>query len=331
VQYQEDVMKLYELVRKPPFFLRASHWMTSRDRPVKSGPRSRFAVIIPLLLMQFGSLKAKVRTLARMAGSLWTSLRGMRESAKNIRQNPRTGRRAIDAKTLAELESRARSLGITDIGYTKVNPDFIFRGFEILFDKAIVLTMEMNRDLIATGPGLECTREIWRTYADLGVAVNHLADWLREQGFDCHASPAVGGDINTVPTAQDANLGAVGKLGVLVTPDHGPCVRLAAIFVDIDDLPLAQRREHTWITDFCESCNRCVRECPGDAIYPKPTFLPDGTRTFINREKCAPHFSEGCSTCVSVCPFTWGHHDRIKRAYDRQHPPQVAPVLASGR
>ena len=198
-----------------------------------------------------------------------------------------------------------------------MNPNFIFEDFEILYDNAIMLTMEMKRDRIANSPSAACMGEIMRTYAGLGFAVNRIADFLRERGYDCHPSPAIGGDINTVPTAQDANLGCIGKNGILVSPEYGPCMRLAAVFVDVDNLPFAEENEHLWIADYCETCDRCVRQCPGGAIYEKPTFLADGTRVFLEREKCAPAFSAGCSICISACPFTKGHYDRIKDAYFR--------------
>ncbi|WP_415536153.1 hypothetical protein [Dehalobacter sp. 4CP] len=41
--------------------------------------------------------------------------------------------------------------------------------------------------------------------------------------------------------AQDANLGAVRKNGLLITPEHGRCVRLAAVFIDVDNLPIAKK------------------------------------------------------------------------------------------
>ena len=249
-------------------------------------------------------------------------IKGMRESAKNIRLNPRTGTRTIDAETLTELEAFAKELVISSLAYTKVNPNFIFDGFEGLFDDAIVLTMQMNEELIATSPGPECNREIFRTCAGLGVAVNRLADWLSERAFDCHPSPAVAGDINFVPTAQDANLGRVGKNGILISPEFGPCQRLAAVFVDVDNLPFAGPNEHAWVLDFCEGCNLCVKRCPGGAIRDEPLLLADGTRQYIEREKCAPPFSDGCSVCISCCPFTGGHYGRIEQAWDRRHEPE---------
>ena len=228
------------------------------------------------------------------------------------------GKKTIDNNTLREMEDYAKELGISSIGYTKVNPNFIFEDFKILYDNAVMLTMEMNKELIATNPSCECSKEVFRTYAGLGVAVNKIADFLREKGYDCHPSPAIGGDINTVPTAQDANLGCIGKNGILVTPEFGPCTRLAAVFIDVDNLPIAKENEHMWIAEFCKTCNRCVKACPAGAIYEKPKILADGTKVYIDREKCAPPFSEGCSTCISSCVFTGGHYNKIKEVFMRK-------------
>lgn len=240
-------------------------------------------------------------------------------SASSLKKNPHTGKRMIDEDTLKEMEKYAHELGISQIGYTKVNPNFIFNDFEILYDNAIMFTMEMKKEKIATNPSLESSKEIFRTYEALGIAVNKLADFLRERGFDCHPSPAIGGDINTVPTAQDANLGYVGKNGILITPEFGPCVRLAAVFIDVDNLPMADVNEHKWIKSFCKTCNRCVKACPAGAIYETPKELPDGTHVYIDLHKCAPPFSEGCSTWISTCVFTGGHYHKIKEVYDQRH------------
>lgn len=312
-------MKLYKLMKKPPFFLSASHWMTKDDHQVKSGPDSRQAVIIPLLLIQYGSISAKMKTMTKLKKYFISSLKEMVVSARSLKKNPHTGKRTIDEYTLIEMENYAHELGISKIGYTKVNPNFIFNDFEILYDNAIMLTMEMNKERIATNPSLESSKEIFRTYENLGIAVNKIADFLRERGFDCHPSPAIGGDINTVPTAQDANLGYVGKNGILITPEFGPCVRLAAVFIDVDNLPMADINEHKWIKSFCETCNRCVKACPAGAIYETPKELPDGSHVYIDLHKCAQPFSEGCSMCISSCVFTGGHYHKIKEVYDQRN------------
>ena len=37
----------------------------------------------------------------------------------------------------------------------------------------------------------------------------------------------------------------------------------------------------------------------------------------VDREKCAPHFSLGCSVCISSCVFTGGHYDALKEVHFR--------------
>jgi epoxyqueuosine reductase len=312
-------MKLYKLVKRPPFFISVSTWITERDDPVKAGPNARQAIIIPTLVAQYGSLAAKFRTVVPLRKYAVTCFQGMREAARNIQRNPQTGKRSLDELTRLELEAYARELGASVIGYTKVNPDFIFRDFEILYDNAMVLAIEMDKDAIDSGPSHACMEEIVRTYAVLGVAVNKLADWLRERGYNCHPSPAMGGDINTVPTAQDANLGCVGRNGILITPEYGPCVRLTAVFIDVDDLPMAETWDHRWVADFCETCLRCAKACPAGAILDEPRVLDDDSKVFIDPEKCAIPFSEGCSVCISSCPFTGGHYPRLKEVWFRRH------------
>ena len=57
-------MKLYEKIRRPPFFMRATHWITDEDHPVKAGPNARSAVIVPILLMQLRKAQAGTRATA---------------------------------------------------------------------------------------------------------------------------------------------------------------------------------------------------------------------------------------------------------------------------
>jgi hypothetical protein len=58
----------------------------------------------------------------------------------------------------------------------------------------------------------------------VGLTVNKVAEWLRERGFNAHAGPASGGDVNYIPVAIDAGLGVAGKHGLLMTRNNGPRV-----------------------------------------------------------------------------------------------------------
>lgn len=286
----------------------------------KSRPVQRIHLPLAIITMiQYGSIKDKAKGIPVMGRALVTSVKEMYKSASRLKSNPKIYHQDIDAEALIEIENYAKELGISQIGYTKVNPDFIFKGFEILYDNAMILTMEMNREDMRNNPTDASTKEIWRTYSQLGIIVNKLAEFIRQKGYRCHPSPAVGGDVMTVPIAQDSGIGAVGKNGILITPQFGPSQRLAAIFLDIENLPLKsiKENEHLWIREFCNSCNHCVDKCPGQAILEDTELLKDGYPQFIEREKCAPAFSKNCSPCISSCPFIHGHSDKIKETFER--------------
>jgi ferredoxin len=245
----------------------------------------------------------------------------MAKSAKSVRNNPYAGKMTIDAKTLEELEKYAQSLGVTDIGYTKVNPRHIFKGYKLLFPNAIVFTMEMNREKIKLAPSMPSFIEIFRTYLQLGVIVNQIAEFLRERGYNALAGPAIGGDVNYIPVAMDAGLGYSGKNGLLITRKNGPRIRLAAVFTDIENLPFSEENRFEWVRDYCESCNLCIEKCPVDAIYTETKTHADGGPVFIDHTICADPFSNdnGCTLCIKYCPFSYGDYDRLKERFEVAH------------
>ncbi len=250
-----------------------------------------------------------------MAGSLAEVARG----ARGIRRNPYLGKRTIDPATLSELVDYARSLGATDIGYTKVGPRRIFRGFRILFPNAIVFTIEMDREKIRQAPSTPSFVEVFRTYHALGVTVNRIADFLRERGYNAHPGPAIGGEVSYVPLAVDAGLGWVGKNGLLITRANGPRVRLAAVYTDIENLPFAEETPFAWIRDYCDSCNACVAKCPAGAIYREPRQHEDGDPVFVDHTLCAVPFSNdnGCTLCIKHCPFSYADYDTLQAGHEK--------------
>ena len=83
-------------MRQPPFFMRASRYMKKDDYPVKSGEKARNAVIIPLVLMQFGSMKDKLAATSKMLSALVTSVKELMKSAKELDTNPKIGKNHED-------------------------------------------------------------------------------------------------------------------------------------------------------------------------------------------------------------------------------------------
>ncbi len=273
---------------------------------------------MPLVVFDYGSVASRFRQLPHIRKDLVGSVVQMARGARAVRRNPHLGKTTIDADTLAELEAFAKGLGVADIGYTRVDPAHIFRGFRILYPNAIVFTIEMDREKIRQAPSMPSFIEVFRTYHEVGKAVNQVADFLRGHGFNANAGPAIGGDANYIPMARDAGLGEVGKNGLLITRANGPRVRLACVYTDIENLPFAERSdEFDWIADYCDSCDACIRECPADAIYPQPITVATGGPSYVDHKKCAVPFSRnnGCTLCIKYCPFSNAHYELLKEKH----------------
>jgi epoxyqueuosine reductase len=243
---------------------------------------------------------------------------GMRKSLKSLTKNPSQPRTEAPPELVADLEAHLLGLGASSVGYTRVPERWIFQKKAILHTNAIVLTMEMDKPRIDTAPsqdGLEAVLEIYR---DLGRIVNKGADYLRQRGYSAHAGHPLMGLALYPPLAQMAGLGWLGANGLIITPEHGPRVRLATIFTSIENLPfLYAENEHQWAEEYCAACQVCVRKCPAEAIMPEPQRHENGHITYVINESCFPYFSDyyGCSVCIAVCPFNHTAYDTLKQHF----------------
>ena len=299
------------------------NYTNENDSTITGNQYSRQQQHIPDLISKHGGgilagLRSRKHIMHRMVGCLLEA----RKSACGIKKNPVKPVKHISATHLAELKEYAMSLGVSDIGYTKVNQRHIFKGEKILFENAIVITVKMEKAEIATAPSKKAVSEIFRTYYQLGVIVNKISTLLRKHGYNAMAGPAIGGAVSYVPLAVDAGLGVIGKHGMLISDrDYGPSLRIAAVYTDIENLPLAKENPHLWVKKFCEKCNKCVRSCPAGAIYPtavKTEEDPNGY-TCIDVTKCATPFANnyGCTVCIKSCTFFNNDYEKIKRGFQK--------------
>ena len=245
------------------------------------------------------------------------SITNIRKSIFDLEKNPSKPKKEIDAQTLANLWDFARSVGVNQIGFSPVPQEWVFKHLAIRYTQAVVLVMEMDKARMDLAPNPDTAVMVHETYNQLGQAANQIADWLRKQGYAAHAGHPLGGFALYPPMAQKAGLGWRGINGLLITPEYGPRVRLAAVFTEIENLPIYEGNEHAWVLEFCESCKRCIRDCPPDAFYDEPTQHKNGLITVLDNEKCFPYFAKnhGCSVCIKVCPFNQQSYDKIKTEF----------------
>ena len=244
---------------------------------------------------------------------------GMRRSMASLKKNPKQPKTRVPEGFLVDLEHYAKSLSVSSIGYTQVPERWIFQGKVILHLNAIVLTMEMDKVRIDTAPSPAGAQAVFEIYRDLGIVANKIATYLRKHGYSAHAAHPLGGLALYPPLIQMAGLGWLSASGLMITPEHGPRVRLAAVFTSIENLPFSTQNEHAWVADFCAKCQICVHQCPPEAILPQAIHHENGQITCVINPRCFPYFNDhhGCSVCIKVCPFNNTSYDRIKQSFQR--------------
>ena len=282
--------------------------------PGKDAP-SRFE--IPLQMMNLIETREDVemKHLFPMR-RLLSILRNIHKSIDSIADNPVNSAPEVSVEFIEKLREFAAEQGVGDIGFTKLPHDLIFSRYGVLYDNAIVLTMEMPKKEIDKAPSQATMNMVFGTYDNLGIAANKVTIFLRENGYAAHADHPLGGLVLFPPLAQRAGLGHVGRHGLLITKEFGPRVRLAAVYTDITNLPNVDSKGLPWIDHYCKSCGRCIKECPAKAILEERVFHDNGRFTDIEQQTCFEYFAQnyGCSVCVKVCPFSKGPdmYDRLK-------------------
>jgi NAD-dependent dihydropyrimidine dehydrogenase PreA subunit len=290
---------------------RRENQILGAPKSFRSGPDSpvRFEIVKESMARDYFDIR-------RMKSPMmFRAMKGVLKSMRDIKRNAEKHKIRISDQDLQDLNGYLNMLGISSVGYVKVPARWVFKDKAIMYENAIVCTMEMNRILIETAPSKAAGRAAHEIYAFEGEAMIKGAEFLRRRGYAAQAGHPLLGMALYPPLAQMAGLGQLGVSGLLVTPEHGPRVRLAAVFTDIDNLPFHKGPTgHEWVLDFCGRCLACVRKCPRKAIFSKPRVEPNGRITCVDNERCFPYFEEtgGCAVCIKICPFNRTSYEKLR-------------------
>ncbi len=147
-----------------------------------------------------------------------------------------------------------------------------------------------------------------------------IVDYLTKKGYESLLSLSI--PLKTA--AVRCGLGCQGKNTLLITPTHGPRIRLISVLttaeLDIDE-PYKQ--------DLCGECEKCIIACPTKALEPYKIKInrcmtyaaeephvqdvPDDVRKIEKRliQRPTPNSYIECTTCIEACPI--GKSLRTKR------------------
>ncbi len=112
-----------------------------------------------------------------------------------------------------------------------------------------------------------------------------------------------------------AGIGSYGKNSLIISPKHGPWLRLGVVVTDAPLQPDEPLEE-----DLCGRCTRCMRACPAGALGKAYSVDPDrclvGAGELENppkdlkpllakhEPKLTPRTRVMCTVCQMVCPYT---------------------------
>ncbi len=178
---------------------------------------------------------------------------------------------------------------------------------EINHKYAIAFTMEMEKELVDAAPDGPIVMEASHVYLYSGIVAVNVANYIRSLGYSARAHIDANYEVICPLVAQDAGLGKIGRMGLLMTPRLGPRVRIAVVTTDMPVRPKS-KVDFTEMIEFCETCTKCAVNCPTQAIaFDERKSDSGGLRWKIDSNACYLFWCTNgtdCGKCVNVCPYS---------------------------
>ncbi|MGD2216174.1 MAG: reductive dehalogenase domain-containing protein [Gemmatimonadales bacterium] len=227
-------------------------------------------------------------------------------------------RRVTDPAEITDfIKGWVLKLGAMSVGVTGLRDCHVYsmvgRGdrygepVELDHDYAVAFAVEMSKEMVAGAPKASIVMESYQQYLASGAIAIQLANLIRRLGYSARAH--IDGNYRVVCplVARDAGLGEIGRMGLLMTPELGPRVRLAVVTTEMPLLTGERSFDYT-VIDFCRHCKKCAEICPAAAIPSGDRELIGGVRRWqIDQEACFTlwcRLGTDCGRCVSVCPYS---------------------------
>ena len=224
----------------------------------------------------------------------------------------------VPEDSIAEfIKNWAIKLGAHSVGFTELKTHHKYsvggrqerrnRKIELNHKFALAFTPEMEHDFVQLAPQGPIILESSQQYFNAGQIAIQLAQFIRNLGFDARAHIDANYQVICPIVAQDAGLGTIGRMGLLMTPTLGSRVRIGVVSTNLN-LQSEKKQPDSSMIQFCEMCKKCVSNCPSNAISGSSQFHDKNwKRGQINQEACFTYWTKigtDCGRCIAVCPFS---------------------------
>ena len=215
------------------------------------------------------------------------------------------------------IKGFAHYLGADLVGMTRLNPAYVYSHIgrspgewgapiELDHDYAIAIAVEMTHEMIRHAPETATTTETAFKYFESAKIAMILARYINLLGYEARAHVDGNYRVMCIPVAADAGLGELGRLGLLITPEFGPRVRLSLVTTN---LPLLPDKPITFgVQHFCSFCKRCATNCPSGSIDAGEKAIYAGVEKWQSEQDNCYRFwrkqGTDCAICIKVCPYS---------------------------
>ena len=257
--------------------------------------------------------------------------------------DPMSGPRPADPRRNAlNIKAAAYFLGVDAVGLSRC-PDWTWYSHDATgapidppHDQAISMIIDQGFETMegASGDDWISVAQSMRAYLRFSLLGGVIARQIRNLGYKAKAHSVMDGEVLQPPLLLLSGLGEVSRIGeVILNPFLGPRLKSGVVTTDMPiahDLPI-----DFGLQTFCESCNKCARECPSGAITAGPKTMFNGYEIWkSDSQKCATYriTTEGgamCGRCMKTCPWNLeGLFAEKPFRWAAMKVPKLAPALA---
>ena len=160
----------------------------------------------------------------------------------------------------------------------------------------------------ASGDDWIAVAQSMRAYLRFSLLGGVIAKQIRNLGYSAKSHTVLDGEVLQPPLLLLSGLGEVSRIGeVILHPLLGPRLKSGVVTTD---MPLAHDKPIDFgLQKFCESCNKCARECPSGAITAGPKLMFNGYEIWkSDSQKCTTYRVTNpggamCGRCMKTCPW----------------------------
>ena len=177
-------------------------------------------------------------------------------------------------------------------------------------DNAISMLYDQGFDTMegTSGDDWISVAQSMRAYLRFSLIGGVIAEQIRRLGYSARVHSVLDSEVLQPPLLLLSGLGEVSRIGeVILNPFLGPRLKSGAVTTS---MPMDHDKPIDFgLQRFCESCNKCARECPSGAITAGPKLVYNGYEIWkSDAEKCTRYrLTNGagsmCGRCMKTCPW----------------------------